>query len=333
MQGLSIAARLCVWALAMAVLTPSAATGQEIAVRGVPWIAQGDDWAAQKQKLQELGEQFSSADALYAHFRQQAGGGTKLAWPDMAKPAYNWAGLWTRAKGRLSYDPDIDAKAFPSAKLTPEGKAVVDAKIKQIKETGGEYDPISDCRPPGMPRWITEPFLKEWVITPDQTWLMNEMVNDIRRVYTDARQHLREDDTYNTPNGDSVGFWDGDILTFQTKYLIAGQYQRGIQPNYSDKVETVERWRKVNDDLVQADVWVFDPVNLAAPWFTRQGWRTVPNKDLKLRINYWDCRENPNNQIIVKQDGTSQFPLFDFVPDNAAASNDPAVKDAAKKTK
>src|SRR5262245_46508541 len=332
-RSLSIAACCGLAALAVAVVAPSLASAQEIKAKGVPWVAQGDDWVAQKEKLQLLGERFKSADELYAHFRSEAGGGIRLTWPDMAKPAYDWTGLWTRAKGRLSYDPDIDAKQFPSAKLTAVGKAAVDAKIKQIKDKGGEYDPISDCRPPGVPRWITEPFLKEWVITPDQTWLMNEMVNDVRRVYTDGRPSLREEDTYGTWNGDSVGFWDGDILIFETKYLVAGQYQRGIQPNYSDKVELVERWRKVADKLIQADVWVFDPVNLAAPWFTRQGWRTVPNRDRTLRINYWDCRENPNNQVIAKPDGTTQFPAFDFVPDNAAASSDPAVKDAGRKGK
>jgi hypothetical protein len=36
-----------------------------------------------------------------------------------------------------------------------------------------------------------------------------------------------------------------------------------------------------------------------------------------LRIRYWDCRENANNSIIVNKDGTSQFPGFTFVPNDA----------------
>jgi hypothetical protein len=45
---------------------------------------------------------------------------------------------------------------------------------------------------PGYPRWLTEPFLREFVVTPDQTWLINEMVNDIRRIYTDGCDHTPE---------------------------------------------------------------------------------------------------------------------------------------------
>ena len=58
----------------------------------------------------------------------------------------------------------------------------------RLREQGIEYDSLSYCHPPGYPRWITEPNLREFVVTPDQTWLMNELANDVRRVYTDARR-------------------------------------------------------------------------------------------------------------------------------------------------
>jgi hypothetical protein len=56
-----------------------------------------------------------------------------------------------------------------SARLTPAGQAVVKAKADHLARTGGEYDPISNCRPPGVPRWFTEPFLHEFIVTPNQT--------------------------------------------------------------------------------------------------------------------------------------------------------------------
>jgi hypothetical protein len=112
---------------------------------------------------------------------------------------------------------------------------------------------------------------------------------------------------------------------------MSGQYQRGVQPNYSDQVTTVERWRKVDPKTLQADVWVFDPVNLAKPWYTRQSWTQLTNDDHALRIRYWDCRENSNNAIIVTDNGTSQFPDLNFVDNDAAVSSDSAVKNAAKK--
>jgi len=298
---------------------------------GMAWTAQGDNWAQDKAKLQALGEQFDSSQALYDKLKADAHGGKPITWAQLAEPALDWSGVYTRSKGGLQFDPDLGPTAGPaSAQLTPEGKAVVDAKLEHIKSTGGEYDPISDCRPPGTPRWFTEPFLHEFMIAPHQTLLINEMVNDVRRVYTDGRDHTAEDDAYASWNGDTVGFWDGDILVTHTKYLMSGQYQRGVQPNYSDEVTTVERWKKVDPKTLQVDVWVFDPKNLAKPWYTRQSYARLTNDDHLLRLRYWDCRENSNNDIIVTDEGTSQFPNLGFVPDNAAASSDASVKKHAQ---
>lgn len=278
------------------------------------WIPQGADWITGKATLQAFGDRFATSEALYAALKQAAHGGTTLQWSQLSLPAWDWTGVYTRTKGGLQFDPDLAGRDQPSARLTSTGQQALDAKAEHLARTGGEYDPISDCRPPGTPRWLTEPFLKEYVVTPKQVWLMNEMVNDVRRVYTDGRAHTPKDEAYATWNGDTIGFWDGEMLVTHTKDLMSGQYQRGVQPNYSEQTTTVERWRKVDAKTLQADVWVFDPVNLAHPWYTRQSWTKLTNDDTSLRVRYWDCRENPNNQIITTDQGTSQFKDFDFVP-------------------
>src|SRR5206468_3153774 len=122
---------------------------------GMPWSAQADDWAQSKAALQAVGEQFDSSSALYRKLKADAGGGKPLTWAQLGAPAYNWSGIYTRTKGALQFDPDLPMTAGPaSAQLTPEGQKVVDAKLAHLKATGGEYDPISDCRPPGTPRWF-----------------------------------------------------------------------------------------------------------------------------------------------------------------------------------
>jgi hypothetical protein len=297
--------------------TPS--IGQEY----VGWLERGSDkdaWAVSKAQLQEFGEQFEDSDALFAFLKAEAEGGKALTWDQVATdPAYDWSGIWTRSGGGLSYDPDIPPPWLEvSAKLTEAGAAARQKKIDHMAATGGEYDPISDCRPPGFPRWITEPFLHEYIVTPGQTWLIDEMVNDVRRVYTDGREHTAPEDAYPTWNGDTIGFWTDGMLVTHTTYLMPGQYQRGAQPDYSEQVEVVERWKLVDSVTLQSDVWVFDPVNLAEPWYTRQSWTELANDDHLLRIRYWDCRENSNNQIVELEDGTSQFPDLDFVDSDAA---------------
>lgn len=298
-------------ALTLALSSPFTALAQDF----VGWLDYGEGdaaWQASKQRLQAFGEEFDSAFEMYQYLEQQAGGGDQLSWEDMDRPEFDWSGIYTRTRGGLSFDPDIPSDQT-TAQLTPAGMAARQAKIDQITATGGEYDPISDCRPPGHPRWASEPFLHEFIVTPDQTWLVNEMVNDVRRVYTDGRAHTAPEDAYATWNGDTIGFWDGDILVTHTTYLNAGQYQRGTQPDYSDQVEVVERWRKVNGILLEADFWVFDPVNLEEPWYSRQSWIELANDDTLLRIRYWWCGENVNNDIIILEDGTSQFSEFDFL--------------------
>jgi hypothetical protein len=292
------------------------------------WIAQDGNWAASKQTLQAFGERFETSEALYTAFREAAGEAPPPTWAQMGEPAYDWSGLYSRTKLSFQFDPDLAPTDAPSAVLTPAGAQVLKTKAEQLAKTGGEYDPISDCRPPGTPRWFTEPFLHEFIVTPNQTWLINEMVNDVRRVYTDGRAHTPDEDAYPSWNGDTIGFWDGDVLVTHTKHLMSGQYQRGVQPNYSDQVSIVERWKKVDPKTLQTDVWIYDPVNLAKPWYTRQSQTQLTNDDKSLRIRYWDCRENQNNAIITTDSGTSQFPDFDFVPDDKAVSTDPAVKGA-----
>jgi hypothetical protein len=293
------------------------------------WLDKDSAWEANKSQLQDFGEQFESALDLYHYLEQQADGGDRLGLEKLAEPAYDWSGIYTRTGGGLSFDPDIRASET-TAILTSTGTTARQRKIDQLAATGGEYDPISDCRPPGHPRWATEPFLHEFIVTPDQTWLINEMVNDVRRVYTDGSAHTLPEDAYATWNGDTIGFWTQDTLVMHTMYLMPGQYQRGTQPDYSDQVEVVERWKKVNGITLEADYWIFDPINLTEPWYTRQSWTELANEDNYLRIRYWDCRENQNNDIITTDDGTSQFPDFDFIENDGAVSTDEAVRRASQ---
>ena len=162
-----------------------------------------------------------------------------------------------------------------------------------------------------MPRWIVEPFLKEFVVTPHQMWLVNEMQNEIRRVYTDGRDHPSEADAYPLWEGDSIGFWDGEKLVIHTSQMRAGQYQR-IQPFYTEQVETVEIWQKTDATTMVVDVWAFDPPALVEPWYTRQVYKKLSNDDLSLRIRYWHCGENQNNAVEQTETGTSDFSNFTF---------------------
>ena len=121
-----------------------------------------------RERMADLGRQHKTAADLYAALRADANGGRRLT------PARlpDWTGVYTRARGGITYDPDQPPGGPPTAKLTPEYQAKLTQRIEMANK-GVEWDPISTCAPPGHPRWLTEPFLKEFIVTPDQTWLIN----------------------------------------------------------------------------------------------------------------------------------------------------------------
>ena len=261
---------------------------------------------ATKAELTALGREHRTAWDLYKALEKQANGGQRLRGDQLP----DWTGIYSRNAIIFDFDPDQGTNRLPTAKLTPEYEKKLLDKLDRI-ERGIEFDPLSNCAPPGHPRWLTEPFLREFVPTPDQTYLINEMVNDIRRIYTDGRGHVPEADRYPLYNGDSIGFWDGPRLVIHTNQLTSGQYQR-TQPEYTDQVETVEIWQKVDDRNIVAHVWVYDPPSLAEPWYVKQTYTKLSNEDRSLRIRYWDCGENQNNQVIQTDSGSSQFSDFTF---------------------
>ena len=279
-----------------------------VAAVGALYIGIGaqDDPATVKQRMIELGRQHKTAADLYAALKSEAGGGQRLRMTSLP----DWTGIYTRARGGITYDPDQAPGTPPTAKLTPEYQQKLATRIADANR-GIEWDPISTCSPPGHPRWLTEPFLKEFIVTPDQTWLINEMVNDVRRIYTDGRGHVPEADRYPLYNGDSIGFWDGDRLVIHTNQLTFGIYQRR-NPDYTEQVETVEVWRKTSDKLIEVDVWVYDPPALVEPWYTKQSYAKIDDQNKNLRIRYWHCGENQNNAVYQTKDGTTQFGDFTF---------------------
>ncbi len=273
-------------------------------------------WMAKKAEMTKLGAQYKSAWDLYQHFKKEADGGAQPA-----KSVPDWTGVWTRIASPFEYDPDQKPGGYPTAKLTPKYKAQLDEIIEKRKK-GIEYDPISKCGvPPGMPRWLAEPFLREFVPTPTETLLINEAGNDIRRIYTDGRGHPPKEDQYPIYNGDSIGFWDGDKLVIHTDEMKAGEYQRG-QPFHSDQVQTVEVWQKTADNIMDAYVWIYDPPSLVEPWFIRQRYQKLTDPKKEYRIRYWACGENQNNDITEEKNGASTFTDFTFTHEDDKKKDD-----------
>ena len=246
--------------------------------------------------------QFQESYKVYLEAKAKAGGGTKHTLATLP----DWSGIWTRGGGGLKFDPAQPGEALEgkvTAELTPEFQAKYKAKLEDFKK-GIEWDPLSYCLPAGFPRWLTEPFLRDFAVRPEQVWWINEMQSEARRIYTDGRGHKPDDEAFPLWTGDSIGFWDGDTLVVHTISVKPGQYQR-LQPDYTDQTSTVERIRKINDDTIQVEVTVWDPPALVKPWKVVNTYAKV--KTPNIRIDMWSCNEN--NNVVKTAEGTTDFIL------------------------
>jgi hypothetical protein len=257
---------------------------------------------------QAYSRDYATSDAMYAAMKAAAGGGAKKTYATLP----NWSGIWTHnfeappfftfGEGTQS-DPSLTPDYGRStAQLTPEYQAKFEKKKADLRK-GIEWDQLSDCLPAGFPRWLTEPFLREFIVSPDQTWLITEQQSEVRRVYTDGRPHVAEDEAYPLWEGDSIGFWSGDTLIIHTNHLKPGQYQRG-QPDYSDQTSTVEMVRKTGPSKFETKITIYDPKSLTKPYRATFVFDRVTDP---VRINMWSCNEN--NNVVKTGAGASDFVL------------------------
>src|SRR4029078_6814458 len=97
---------------------------------------------------------------------------------------------------------------------------------------------------------------------PDQSWLMNDMMNETRRVYIGA-EHINTEAKH-FPLGDSIGFWYNEKLVIWTKWVNPADYVRGM-PLTSNQFEMVETWQEQHNgskrELVTQGT-VYDPIGV-----------------------------------------------------------------------
>ena len=268
--------------------------------------------AADWQKRYQMGLAHKTAGGLYASLKKAAGGG-RVSPPYAQLP--DWSGLWTSGGGGSLFGR-APGGAMP--KLTPKAAEVL--KIgADLTAKGIAYDEnLSECGPPGYPRWLAIPFLREFIVRPEQTWLSSETVNNVRRIYTDGRGHPSPADAFPLYYGDSIGFWDGPRLVIHTTQLMARSMGRN-QPEQSEQMETVEIWEKTVPGVITADVWLWDPALYTEPWYMQRRYTQVANPDHALRMNYWHCGENPNNDVHKTPDGNTQYTDFTFTSGDDSA--------------
>jgi hypothetical protein len=168
--------------------------------------------------------------------------------------------------GGFSYG-ELPGSYFTGAPYKPEYQKIYDARVREARDEFKIYDSMGTCMVPhGMPRIIGGgPGPTEFIVTPEQTTLIWDYMNEQRRIYTDGRPHPSAAEYSPSVMGHSIGHWEGDTLVVDTTLMKAAIYDRSGAP-HSDQVHLAERIRKTNDTTIEFQVVIEDPVMFAQPW-------------------------------------------------------------------
>src|SRR6266705_6285751 len=238
-------------------------------------------------------------------FAQGLSYGQKAPLPEFSKLP-DWSGVWQMMGGTV----------FDRASQTGEGGALThgvrehppynaqwEARYQKnlaLRDQDRFPDVITNCGvPAGFPRIFNLPDVYEFVVRPEEFWILAENGPNVMRVYTDGRKHLP--DQWETYTGDSVGHWEGDTLIFTTIGLKGSRDGDVILDRtglvLSDKSHATTRMRKINDNTIEVVMTIEDAKALTKPWVVTKQFRKQP---LGTRLYDYGCAENNRNPVDEK---------------------------------
>ena len=109
--------------------------------------------------------------------------------------------------------------------------------------------------------------------SPGSVAITYEMIHETRVIPLDDRPHLPLDIKQYAGNG--RGYWDGDTLVIESAGFHPKVRVGAATP--SDEMRTVERIRRVDDEMIEYRITIDDPVSLEAPYTMRLMWTTQPD--------------------------------------------------------
>lgn len=235
----------------------------------------------------------------------------------------DWSGTWSR-RGDTVFDhgtwtlngvpadpntPGADVSA-PGTRAhppyTPEWEALYREHLA-LRDAGLFPDPLTRCISHGFPRIFNALAPVEFVVRPEQTWILAEHTRATMRIYTDGSQHPPAEERWHNFYGHSVGHWDGDTLEFTTVALKGWRDRDNVLDRsglvLSDQAHATTRIRRTEEngeDLLLVEITLEDPVALTGPWVVEKRFYKQPPG---TRIFDYECNEY--NRAIVDDQGRS----------------------------
>ena len=218
----------------------------------------------------------------------------------------DWSGVWERYEGNggmfdvATTEPPDGRAGSPGVRQHPPLTEAWEKKYRDTLEVvanGRLPDPISYCgTPAGYPRLLALPDVYEFIVRPEQTWIVTENGPNILRIYTDGRGHPPADERWPTFTGDSVGHWEDDTLVFTTVSMIGEKHtildRSGLVLSEQASIRT--RLFETDTGLLRAELTIEDPLALKEAWRVTRHFRRLPPG---TRVYDYACAENNRNPI------------------------------------
>jgi hypothetical protein len=218
----------------------------------------------------------------------------------------DWSGVWQRYEGNggmfdvATTEPPDGRAGSPGVRQHPPLTEDWEAKYRaQLELVAKEQlpDPISICgTPAGFPRLLAIPDVHEFVVRPEQTWIITENGPNIARIFTDGSDFPPSGELWPTFTGYSVGRWEGDTLHFKTVSMMGGPEtildRSGLTLSKEAVVST--KMFLTDEGLLRAELTIEDPLALTEPWHVTRHFRRMPPG---TRAYDYACAENNRNPI------------------------------------
>jgi hypothetical protein len=206
--------------------------------------------------------------------------GGARAFDDALYPDFKGQWIRTAPGDPVRFDGNKPARR-QEAPLTQEYQAIYEANLHDQDAGGQGVDPTYTCLARGMPRAMNVYSAMEFVILPETTYILQVLLNDDRRIFTDGRDWPKTLDP--SFMGYSIGRWldeDGtghyNLLAIETRGLKGPRtYDSTGLPLHRDS-QTIIKERiyldKAQRNLLHDELTVIDHA-LTRPWVVDKTYR------------------------------------------------------------
>ena len=215
----------------------------------------------------------------------------------------DWTGIWQSSAWPLDVSGRVaggegqlrqQLQLLQPPPYNPLWKAEYEQGMKDSAALAARAAAFKTCTR-SFPALMEGPWMFQIAVLPEETLLVFEN-GQVRHIYTDGREHPAAEELWPTRLGDSVGRWNGATLVIDTIARKQGPVApRAWVSVLSDRAHFTEELRMINNNELEDELTIDDPVALANPWRIRLTFTRVTGLN---RVIDYDCSENDRNPVV-----------------------------------